>query len=134
MPNPQWFPGDSAVGSKVEAAPAIFAQGVTFQNAVSFQGSATVAGVQTFQAGQLNTAPTATTPGTVASGGTVSNSLGFDAVVYASATTGISAATVGTVTIPGSALSGQTTTYVVPGGSSITLAYTGTLSWKWLAK
>lgn len=121
-PTPQWFPGDLAVGSHVETAPWIFASAVTSQK------------VATFQAGQLNNAPQPTSPGTVASGGTVSNALGYDAIVYASATTGISATKVGTVSIPGSVVSGETATYVVPGGSTVTISYTGTLSWTWLAK
>ena len=128
MPNPQWFPGDLAPGSKVISTPTIFSQGVTFQKAPTFQGSAV------FQAGVVNTASQPVSPGTVATGGTVTNSLGYDAIVYASSTTGISATKVGTASIPGSALSGQTTTYVVPGGSTITITYTGTLSWTWFAK
>jgi hypothetical protein len=122
VPNPQWFPGDSAAGYKVSADPQIFTQAVTFQKAVQFQ------------AGQYNSDPQPTSPGTVAPGGTVSNSLGYDAVVYASATTGIQSAKVGTVSIPGSVSGGNSADYIVPGGSTITLAYTGTLTWVWLAK
>ncbi len=128
MPNPVWFPGDLAPGSKVFATPVIFAQQTVFQKAPTFQGSAV------FQAGVVNTAAQPVSPGTVATGGTVTNSLGYDAIVYASATTGISATKVGTASIPGSALAGQTTTYVVPGGQGITISYTGTLSWTWFAK
>lgn len=113
---PTWYPGDLATGTKVFADPALFAQTATFQK------------------GQLNTAPTPATPGTVATGGTVSNTLGYDAVVYASSTTGISAVKVGTVSIPGSVTSGATADYIVPGNSTITISYTGTLSWVWLAK
>lgn len=134
MPNPQWFPGDSAVGSKVFGSPVIFSQGTTFQQAASFQGSISVAGVVNLQAGQYSTQGQSASPGTVATGGTVSNGLGYDAVVYASSTTGISATKVGTTTIPGSALSGETATYLVPGNSTITISYTGTLSWVWLPK
>lgn len=122
MPNPQWFPGDSAAGYKVNSAPQIFTQAVVFQKAPQFQ------------AGQYNSDPQPVSPGTVAPGGTVSNALGFDAVVYASATTGIQSAKVGTVSIPGSVNAGNTADYIVPGGSAITLTYTGTLSWVWLAK
>ena len=122
MPNPQWFPGDSAVNSKVSSAPQIFTQAVTFQKAVQFQ------------AGQYNSDPQPASPGTVAPGGTVSNTLGYDAVVYASATTGIQSAKVGTVSIPGSVNGGTAADYIVPGGSTITLTYTCTLSWVWLAK
>ena len=64
----------------------------------------------------------------------MTNALGYDAIVYASATTGISTTSVGTVSVPGSSVAGQTATYVVPGGQGITIAYTGTLSWIWLAK
>ena len=116
MPGPQWYPGDLFPGAKVNPETNLFASTALFQK------------------GQWNTAPTPASPGTVASGGTVSNSLGYDAIVYAAATTGISAAKVGTVTIPGSVNSGQTTDYIVPGGSSITLTYGGTLTWTWLAK
>jgi hypothetical protein len=122
VPNPQWFPGDSAAGYKVNSAPQIFTQAVTFQKAVQFQ------------AGQYNSDPTPASPGTIQPGGTVSNSLGYDAVVYASATTGIQSAKVGTVSIPGSVSGGNSADYIVPGGSTITLAYTGTLTWVWLAK
>ena len=128
MPNPQWYPGDNAPGYEVHPSPQIFAQQAIFQKAPVYQGSAV------FQAGVVNTAPQPVSPGTVATGGTVTNSLGYDAVVYASSTTGISATKVGTASIPGSALSGQTTTYLVPGGSTITITYTGTLSWTWFAK
>jgi len=116
VPGPQWFPGDSDPGTKVFASPVLFSR------------------VLGYQAGQYNTAPTPATPGTVATGGTVSNTLGYDVMVYASSTTGISATKVGTVSIPGSVLSGETATYVVPGGSTVTISYTGTLSWVWLVK
>jgi hypothetical protein len=116
VPGPQWYPGDLAPGTKVNSGPQLDTQTAIFQK------------------GQWNTAPTPTTPGTVATGGTVSNTLGYDVVVYASSTTGISAAKVGTVSIPGSAVSGQTATYIVPGGSTVTITYTGTLSWVWLTK
>jgi hypothetical protein len=134
VPNPQWFPGDQAAGSKVNSAPQIFTQVATFQKAPVLQAGETVTGVATFQSGQVNSAPQPVVPGTVASLGTVSNTLGYDVVVYASATTGIQAAKVGTVSIPGSSIAGQTTTYVVPSGLGITLTYSGTLSWTWLAK
>lgn len=116
MPGPQWFPGDLFPGGKVNPDQNLFAQPAIMQKGV------------------YTNVATPAAQGTVASGGTVSNLLGFDAIVYASATTGISSAKVGTVSVPGSALSGQTTTYVVPGGSTVTIAYTGTLTWVWLAK
>jgi hypothetical protein len=116
VPGPQWYPGDYAPGTKVEATPVLNSQTAIFQK------------------GQYNTAPTPATPGTVATATAVSNTLGYDVMVYASSTTGISATKVGTVSIPGSALAGETVGYIVPGGSSITISYTGTLSWVWLAK
>ena len=60
--------------------------------------------------------------------------LGYDVIVYASATTGIQSAKIGTVSIPGSINSGNSADYVVPGGSTITLTYSGNLTWVWLAK
>lgn len=116
MPGPTWYPGDSAVGSRVNPEQNIFVKPPVMQSGV------------------WTNAPTAATPGTVASGGTVSNSLGYDVMVYASATTGIQAAKVGTVSVPGSSIAGQTTGFILPGGSTITLTYSGTLSWTWLAK
>lgn len=116
MPGPQWYPGDLAVGTRVNPEQNLFVKPPLMQSGVA------------------TTAPTAATPGTVASGGTVSNTLGYDVAVYASSTTGISASKVGTVSIPGSALSGETVTYMVPYGSSVTISYTGTLTWVWLAK
>ena len=115
MPGPTWFPGDSAIGSRVNPEQNIFVK------------------PPVMQAGVWTNAPTAATPGTVATGGTVSNSLGYDVIVYASATTGIQSAKIGTVSIPGSVNSGNTTDYIVPGGSTITLTYSGALSWTWLA-
>ena len=113
---PGWYPGDNAPGVKVIASPTLFPQ------------------TPQLQKGQYTSAPTPATPGTVASGGTVSNTLGYDVIVYASATTGVQSAKVGTVSIPGSANSGQSVDYVVPGGSTITLTYSGNLTWVWLAK
>jgi hypothetical protein len=111
-----WNPGDVAVGSKVFPEPVVHA------------------GLATFQKGQFSIPPGVTSPGTVATGGTVSNNLGLDAVVYASATTGIQSAKIGTVSIPGSVNSGNTADFIVPGNSSITLTYSGTLTWVWLPK
>lgn len=116
MPGPQWYPGDLFPNAKVNADVNLFAQPAIMQKGV------------------WTTSPTPATPGTVATGGTVSNTLGYDVVVYASSTTGISAAKVGTVSIPGSVVSGQTATYIVPGYSTVTISYTGTLSWVWLVK
>jgi hypothetical protein len=116
VPGPQWFPGDLFPGAKVNPEQNLFVKPPIMQSGV------------------LTNAPTAATPGTVATGGTVSNSLGYDVVVYASATTGIQAAKVGTVSIPGSVNGGNAADYIVPGNSTITLTYTGTLSWVWQAK
>lgn len=116
MPGPQWFPGDLFPGGKVNPEQNLFAQPPIMQKGV------------------YTNVATPGAQGTVASGGTVSNLLGFDAIVYASATTGIQSAKVGTVSIPGSVNSGLSASYVVPGGSTITLTYSGSLSWTWLAK
>lgn len=116
MPGPQWFPGDLFPGAKVNPETNLFVKPPVMQGGV------------------YTNVPTAATPGTVASGGTVSNTLGYDVVVYASATTGIQSAKIGTVSIPGSVNSGNGTDYILPGGATITLTYTGTLSWTWLAK
>ena len=90
MPGPQWYPGDSAVGTRVNPEQNLFVKPPLMQSGVA------------------TTAPTAATPGTIASGGTVS--------------------------IPGSSVAGETATYLVPYGSTVTISYTGTLSWVWLAK
>ena len=116
MPGPTWFPGDLFPGAKVNPEQNLFVKPPLMQSGV------------------WTTAATPATPGTVASGGTVSNTLGYDVIVYASATTGIQSAKVGTVSIPGSVNSGNAADYILPGGSTITLTYSGTLSWTWLAK
>jgi hypothetical protein len=116
-----WAPGQVATGSKVFETPVIFAQ------------------PQVIQGGTYTYPPSMTAPGTVASGGTVANSTGLDAVVYASATGGISAqkvlSTVGAVTtavtVPGSVSPGNTGQYSVAGAGAIALTYAGTLTWAW---
>ena len=116
-----WTPGQAAVGSKVFSEPVI------------------VNGLMTIQKGTYSFPPSVTAPGTVASGGTVVNNTGVDAIVYAQATTGISAVKVvayngansGTTTVPGSIFAGATGTYSVPGPGAIIVTYTGTLSWAW---
>ena len=97
-----WFTGVAAVGTKVETAPMQFTQPVVMQG-----GMAT----------QVNGAalPVITAPGTVASAGTVTNTTGFDAMVYASATSGI--------TVP----------IYWPNNQGVAVSYNGTLTWAWLA-
>lgn len=94
------------------------------------------------QAGQYSFPPSVTAPGTTASAGTVMNDTGSDCLVYASATGGITAASVVTYngsnattwTIPG--LSGTVTGLVgpilVPGPAGIAVTYSGTASWLWM--
>jgi hypothetical protein len=54
--------------------------------------------------------------------------------VYASATTGITKAILGTGgTAPGSISPAAGADYYLPAGQSIALTYTGTLTWLWLA-
>lgn len=116
-----WVPGQAAVGSKVFPEPTIFG------------------GRQTIQGGVYTYLPAMTAPGTIASGGTVSNNTGIDAIVYASATLGISAqkvlSTVGNVTtavsVPGTVTPGNSAQYFVPGSGAIALTYAGTLTWAW---
>jgi hypothetical protein len=109
-----WYPGDAAVGYHVQAAPALYAQTAVFQKGVATSNF------------------TLTQPGTVGSGTAVSNTTGVDAVVYASATAGISAAKVGTASVPGSIPAAQGAQYTVLASSSLTLTYGGTLTWLWL--
>jgi hypothetical protein len=115
-----WVPGEVAVGSKVNAAPQVDAQKHVFQKGVATGGTNW-------------SPPFVATPGTVATGGTVSNSTGYDVYVYASATTGISAAKLGTYSVPGSSSAGETLTFGLPAGGAITLTYSGSLTWLWLA-
>ncbi len=115
-----WYPGEDMVGSKVSTAPQVDTQKHVFQKGIATGGPAW-------------SPPSVTTPGTVATGGTVTNSTGYDAMVYASATTGISSVKLGTAVMAGSALSGQTVAYYLYAGNTITVDYTGTLTWNWLA-
>ena len=116
-----WYPGQNAQGSHVINAPVI------------------VNGLAQFQKGRWTFPPTLTAPGTIASPGTVANTTGYDAWVYASATTGISAvkvlayngANTGTISASGSVYAGATGTYFVPGPAAIAITYTGTLTWVW---
>lgn len=80
--------------------------------------------------------PAVTTPGTTASGTAVANSTGFDVMVYASATTGITRAVVngtGTVTAGGSIVPAGVMAAYLPAQQTIAITYTGTLTWTWLA-
>lgn len=112
---PNWFPGQNAVGVHVIADPVTFARGFASQP------------------------PVVTAPGTIGSGTAVANSTGFDCMVYASATTGISKVQVGTgtgstVTAGGTIVpAGVAGGFYVPAGQTINITYTGTLTWAWQA-
>jgi hypothetical protein len=110
-------------GYDVKNVPTVFTQPVTFQGTTAPQ----------FQSSLVTSPPVVTSPGTVATGGTVSNSLGYNAIVYASATTGISSAKIGTAVLPGSAVAGEMATYYVVKGQTVTLSYAGSLTWVWQA-
>jgi hypothetical protein len=116
-----WSPGQATLGAHV------FNQPVIITGQIQKQG------------GQRSFPPAITAPGTIASAGTVANSTGCDCFVYASATTGISAAKVlayngGNATSfspAGTVPALVTGTYFVPGPGAIALTYTGTLTWVW---
>ena len=118
-----WYPGQVAVGTKVETAPMQFTQPVVMQG-----GMAT----------QVNGAalPVITAPGTVASAGTVTNTTGFDAMVYASATSGITKVVfpgISAGTIAGTTAPGITVPIYWPNNQGVAVSYNGTLTWTWLA-
>jgi hypothetical protein len=118
-----WFTGVAAVGTKVETAPMQFTQPVVMQG-----GMAT----------QVNGAalPVITAPGTVASAGTVTNTTGFDAMVYASATSGITKVVfpgISAGTIAGTTAPGITVPIYWPNNQGVAVSYNGTLTWTWLA-
>lgn len=116
-----WTPNQVQVGWETHTAPQVFAGQIQLQK------------------GKYSFPPSLTAPGTVASGGTVANSTGNDAIVYAAASTGISAvkivsyngANAGTITVPGSLFAGATGTYPVPGPGAIIVSYAGSLNWAW---
>ena len=116
-----WTPGQAAVGYHVVPSNMIVAGGLQRQG------------------GGYSFPPSVTAPGTIVSAGTVPNSTGYDCLVYASATTGISAAKVlaynganSTAFSPAGTIPGAATgTYMVPGPGAIALTYTGTLTWVW---
>lgn len=112
-PTSGWFPGDNALGFKVYSEPVLDTQ------------------THVFQKGQASLAYSVTAPGTIASGGTVSNNTGVDCVVYASATSGIASSKISTTSVPGSVSSGNTAQFLVPATGSITVTYSGTLTWAW---
>jgi hypothetical protein len=105
----------------------------------TFADNVVVAGLLQIQKGTYSFTPAVTSPGTVASAGTVLNNTGVNCLVYASATTGISASkilayngAVATTTTPaGTTPALNTATYYVPGPGAIALTYTGTLTWTW---
>jgi hypothetical protein len=132
---PSWYPGQVALGSKVFADPAIFAQAVTVQGTLTTSGAFVASSTLTASKGiATGPVPVVTSPGTNGPGTAVTNSTGYDCMVYASATTGISKAVIS----PGGTVAGttpalNTVDYYVPSGASLNLTYTGTLTWLWLA-
>ena len=118
-----WYPGQVLAGGKVIADPTAFTQPVVFQG-----------GIATGVRGA--TPPVITAPGTVASAGTVTNTTGFDAMVYLSATTGIQKIVF--VGVPGGTVAGttpalQTADLYWPNNQAVAVTYPGTLSRTWLA-
>lgn len=122
-----WQPGVAAVGQKVFQTPTAFTQPVVFQGGVATQ----VRG---------SSLPFITAPGTVASAGTVTNTTGFDAMVYMSATTGISKVVF--VGVPGGTIAATEGGTVAPAtplpvywpnNQGVAVTYAGSLSWTWLA-
>ena len=115
--------------------------GTVYEGAEVINKPLLVAGQIQKQGGQRSFPPPVTAPGTIASAGTVANSTGYDCLVTASATTGITAAKILTynganataVTPAGTVPGGATGTYLVPGPGAIALSYTGTLTWTWQA-
>src|SRR5271155_4603711 len=102
-----WYPGQVAIGQRVEAA--------VFGMAKGFWSEP----------------PVVTNLGTVLTGGTVTNSTGFDCMVYMSATTGIGKIVFnsgGTIGLGGTVSGANIITPVyVPAGWTLTPTYTGTL-------
>jgi hypothetical protein len=136
-----WYPGNNWAGYQVHNVPTVFAQpvifqgtaGPTIQGASTLSGAVTVNGLLTATKSIATNSQAVVTPGTVATLGTVANTLGYNVAVYASATSGIQAAKLGTYSVPGSTVAGDTATYYLYSGNSITLTYTGTLTWLWQA-
>jgi hypothetical protein len=116
-----WTPGQAPLGAKVQNSPMA------------------VTGLLQIQKGTYTFPPSITAPGTIASAGTVLNSTGVNCLVYASATTGISAVKVlsyngansTSVSPAGTVPALVTGTYFVPGPGAIAITYTGTLTWTW---
>jgi hypothetical protein len=108
-----WYPGQVAVGQKVEASVFGMARGFWSQPPVVVQ------------------------PGTAASGSATVNSTGFDCMVYPSATTTLTKIVVNSSgTIAGASL-GTAGAFgppvYLPAGQTIAITYTGTLTWFWQA-
>lgn len=113
-----WYPGQVQIGSKVFAEPVIFASG----------------NPPVFQRGIVTIPQVITTPATVPSPGTVTNNTGYDVMVYASSTTGISKAVIQPGgTIAGTVAATTTADFYLAAGAALVLTYTGTLTWLWLA-
>jgi hypothetical protein len=129
MTTPFVGPGQNAAGYKVNSAPQIDTGRHVFQRGVATGGS-------------NYGPPTVTAPGTVASAGTVTNSTGYDCMVYASATGGVTTVilvnTAAKLPYPGGTVVGttpaaQTVDMYVAAGQGVAITYSGTLSWAWLA-
>jgi hypothetical protein len=122
-----WYPGQAAVGIDVHNGSDVFTGPVTFQGGIATQVNGA-------------TIPYITAPGTVASAGTVTNSTGFDAMVYMSATTGISKVVFsgvpgGTIAAGAGGTESALGVFPVywPNNQGVAVTYTGTLTWTWLA-
>lgn len=114
------MPGQNYQGSKYFPEPVVLGNTANFTKGLATGGLGA-------------SPPVVTTPSTVPSAGTVTNTTGYDVVVYAAATGGISAAVVAGGTVPGVVANSASADYYLAAASAITLTYGGTLTWKWLA-
>jgi hypothetical protein len=114
---------DSAPSTKFQVGPNVWAYvgGIYKGNNTTLPSQVGATGITTAQ-------PSVTTPGVPASTVAVTNTTGYDVMVYVNGT--ITAATnIGSTSV------GDTTvkSYYLPRGQTITLTYTSTPSWVWLA-
>lgn len=88
-----------------------------------------------FSRGYASQPPTVTTPGTTSgvNGGTWTNTTGFAINVYLTAVSGVGTISVNGSTLVGTIAPGAMATVAVPSGQTISFAYNGNLTWKWLA-
>jgi hypothetical protein len=107
---PNWYPGQNKSGWKVESSPFLMAQGFASQP------------------------PAVTAPGTAGPGTAVTNNTGYDVMVYLSATQGMGSVAINGIGILGSAASTITPSMVyLPANQTITVTYSGALTWRWQA-